>query len=272
MPGAGQRRRGYVYTAGFVTNARIRRILHLSGYDLRLGRPGPDDDVLVWGHSPYAPRGEAVARATGAPLVRVEDAFLRSLHPGRSGDPPLGLILDRQGMYFDATQPSDLETLLATHPLDDTALLDRARDALARIADADLTKYCATDPTLPPPPPGYVLVIDQTRGDASIRLGGASAHSFAEMLAHAQTDHPGAPIVIKTHPDTQNGHRPGHFDPATLPPGVTLDDRPIAPRLLFEGARAVYCVTSQLGMEAIFCRPQARHLRRALLCGLGFDG
>ncbi|NKX43423.1 capsular polysaccharide biosynthesis protein [Roseicyclus persicicus] len=252
MAGAGQRRRGYSYTAGFLTNARVRRILQLSGYDLKLGKPGPDDDVLVWGHSPYAPRGEAVARATGAALVRVEDAFLRSLRPGREGDPPLGLVIDRQGMYFDAARPSDLETLLATHPLDDTALLDRAREALARIADAHLTKYAAVDPALDPPPPGYVLLIDQTRGDASIRLGQADTHSFAEMLAHAQEDHPGAPIVIKTHPETRAGHRPGHFDPATLPPGVTLEDRPIAPRRLFEGARAVYCVNSLLGFEAIF--------------------
>jgi capsular polysaccharide export protein len=250
--GSGQQRRGYHYNAGFLTDARVRRIVTLAGHDLKLGKPGVQDDVLVWGHSPYAPRGEAVAEATGAHLVRVEDAFLRSLHPGRSGEPPLGLVIDRSGVYFDATRPSDLETLLATHPLDDTGLLDRARDALARIADAHLTKYAAVDPMLAPPAPGYVLLIDQTRGDASIRLGQANADSFAEMLAHAQEDHPGAPIVIKTHPETRAGHRPGHFDPATLPPGVTLDDRPIAPRRLFEGARAVYCVTSLLGFEAIF--------------------
>ena len=229
----------------------MRRILQLAGYDLRLGKPGPDDDVLVWGHSPYAGRGTRVAGATGAHLVRIEDAFLRSLHPGRSGDPPMGLIIDRRGIYFDASGPSDLEVLLATHPLDDTALLDRARGAMARIAAAHLTKYAANDPDLEPPPPGYVLLIDQTRGDAAIRLGAASAHSFAEMLAHAMEDHPGAPIVIKTHPETRAGHRAVHFDPAALPQGVTIDDRPIVPQRLFEGARAVYCVTSLLGFEAI---------------------
>jgi capsular polysaccharide export protein len=37
------------------------------------------DGVAVWGRSPYAGRGEAVAEATGAPLVRIEDAFLRSV-------------------------------------------------------------------------------------------------------------------------------------------------------------------------------------------------
>ena len=245
------RKRGYSYNAGFLTQRRVRRILQIAGYDLRLGKPGPDDDVLVWGHSPYAGRGTRVAGATGAHLVRIEDAFLRSLHPGRSGDPPMGLIIDRRGIYFDASGPSDLEVLLATHPLDDTALLDRARGAMARIAAAHLTKYAANDPDLEPPPPGYVLLIDQTRGDAAIRLGAASAHSFSEMLAHAMEDHPGAPIVIKTHPETRAGHRAGHFDPAALPQGVTIDDRPIPPQRLFEGARAVYCVTSLLGFEAI---------------------
>ncbi|QXT40710.1 capsular polysaccharide biosynthesis protein [Gymnodinialimonas ceratoperidinii] len=245
------RRRAFHFNAGFLTNARVRRILSLAGYDLKLGKPEATDDVVVWGHSPYAPRGEAVAEATGASLVRVEDAFLRSLHPGRSGEPPLGLVVDRRGVYFDATGPSDLEHILASHPLDDTALLNRARDVMARMVEGHLSKYAAHDPDLAPPPPGYVLLIDQTRGDASIALGQATPDSFAEALAWAREDHPDAHIVIKTHPETRTGHRPGHFDAETLPPNVSLEDRPISPWRLFEGARAVYCVTSQAGFEAI---------------------
>jgi capsular polysaccharide export protein len=244
-------RRAYHFNAGFLTNARVRRILTLAGHDLRIGKPGAGDDVVVWGRSPYAPRGEKMAAATGAALIRVEDAFLRSLHPGRNGEPPLGLVIDRRGIYFDAAHPSDLETLLATHPLDDTALLNRARDAMARIAEAHLTKYAAVDPTLDPPAPGYVLVVDQTRGDAAITHGGANADSFREMLYWAQADHPGAQIVIKTHPETAAGHRQGHFTAADLPEGAILLDTPIAPQRLFETARAVYAVTSQLGFEAI---------------------
>ncbi|WP_407690586.1 capsular polysaccharide biosynthesis protein [Rhodophyticola porphyridii] len=259
MPGDGRRdipagspnRRGFHFNAGFLTNARVRRILSLSGYDLKIGKPGPDDDVLVWGHSPYAPRGEKAAAATGAHLVRVEDAFLRSLHPGRAGEPPLGLTIDRRGAYFDSTQPSDLEHLLASHPLDDTALLDRARDAIARMADAHLTKYSAVDPGIEPPDPGYVLVIDQTRGDASIRLGGGDADTFREMLYWAAEDHPGAPLLIKTHPETSGGHRAGHFSATDLPETATLFDAPVSPWRLMAHARAVYTVSSQLGFEAI---------------------
>ncbi|MEM9755134.1 MAG: capsular polysaccharide biosynthesis protein [Pseudomonadota bacterium] len=232
----------------------MRRILDLAGYDLRLGKPAAADEVLVWGRSPVASRGEAVATATGSRLVRVEDAFLRGLFPGRSGEPPLGLVIDRTGIYFDASQPSDLETLLATDPLDDTALLNRARDAVARMQAAHLTKFAALDPDIAPPDPGYVLVIDQTEGDASIRHGGADRATFQEALYWAAEDHPGARILVKTHPETAAGHRPGHLSADDLQGyggRAKLYSEPVSPWRLMDGAIAVYTVTSQLGFEAI---------------------
>ena len=47
------------------------------------------------------------------------------------------------------------------------------------------------------------------------RSGWAAARdaTFREMLVWAQQEHPGARIVIKTHPETANGHRAGHFGP-----------------------------------------------------------
>ena len=36
-------------------------------------------------------------KTRGAALVRIEDAFLRSLRPGRMGDAPMGLLLDGFG-------------------------------------------------------------------------------------------------------------------------------------------------------------------------------
>ncbi|MBC7133312.1 MAG: capsular polysaccharide biosynthesis protein [Roseovarius sp.] len=230
----------------------------LAGLGLRLGWPGAGDLIAVWGRSPHAARGERAAERTGAPLLRIEDAFLRSVLPGRSGAPPLGLLIDRQGVHFDASTPSDLETILARHPLDDTPLLDRARAAIARLREAHLTKYSGTDPDLPCPAPGYVLVIDQTRGDASVRHGGARAATFHEMLTRAQLEHPHAPIVIKTHPETVQGHRPGHFGAQDAGGRVTLLADPVSPWNLLEGAIAVYTVSSQMGFEAILAghRPQ----------------
>ena len=244
-------RRLFYFNAGFLRQKQVRHILTLAGYDLRLGKPGGADRIAVWGRSPYAARGEAVAEATGAALVRVEDAFLRSLRPGRAGEPPLGLQIDESGVHFDASGPSDLETLLATHPLDDTALLDRARGGIERLKEAHLSKYFGFDPTLEPPKPGYVLVVDQTEGDASVQHGHADRNSFLEALYWAQEDNPGARILIKTHPESAQGFRGGYFSEKDAKGRIKLYDAPISPWALLEGAIGVYTVSSQMGFEAI---------------------
>lgn len=277
MPGAGARpaagdaraRRAYFFNAGFLWQRRVRRILSLAGYELGLGKPGAGDLIAVWGRSPYAARGEAVAPRTGAGLLRVEDAFLRSLHPGRAGEPPLGLVVDRSGVHFDAGAPSDLEHLLATHPLDDTVLMDRARGAIARLREAHLSKYNDFDPAAPCPEPGYALVIDQTRDDASVIHGGADASSFQEMLGQAREENPGARVLIKTHPETRRGHRPGYFSPADTGGRVSLFAEPVSPWALLEGAVAVYTVSSQLGFEAIHADHRPRVFGQPFYAGWG---
>ena len=250
----------HVYSGGFLggsAQARtIRRIMTLAGLPVRLGWPGAQGRVAVWGHSPRARRGAWVAERSGAKILRLEDAFLRSVFPGRvAGEAPLGLLIDERGVHYDPTQPSDLETLLATHPFDDHALIERARLGIARLRAAQLSKYCGHDPDMPPPPPGYVLLIDQVRGDASLRHGGLSgeipAQLFQEMLIQAQLDHPGARIVIKAHPESRHGARAGHFDATDITEGVSFSEDPVSPWELLEGAIAVYTVSSQMGFEAI---------------------
>ena len=261
-------RRLCVYAGGLL-RGRVKRILTLAGLRPTLGLPGPDDPVGVWGRSPLAARGERMAARHGSPIIRVEDAFLRSVHPGRAGDPPLGVLIDRKGVHFDPSTPSDLEEMLATHPLDDAALLQRARDGIARLQASDLSKYNAHDPDLRAPPPGYVLVIDQLKGDASIRHGGVNEAIFREMLAFAQIEHPGARILIKTHPETLAGHRPGHFGPEDESERISLYADPVSPWRLMDGAVAVYTVSSQLGFEAIFAGHRPRVFGRPFYGGWG---
>lgn len=203
------------------------------------------------------------------PLLRVEDAFLRSLHPGRAGEPPMGILIDQSGVHFDGRTPSDLETLLATHPLDDAALLTRARAAIERIQDAHLSKYNAFLPDAPAPQPGYVLVIDQTRDDAAVRASGATDADFQEMLVMAQEEHPGVPVLIKTHPETQQGFREGYFGQKDVNERVKLWDQPISPWVLFEGAVGVYTISSQMGFEAIYAGHKPRVFGQPFYAGWG---
>ena len=264
-------RRLFPYTAGFLWQQRLRAILRAADYSLHLGLPGPQDRVVVWGRSPYSVRGETVAARRGVGLVRLEDAFLRSVRPGRArgAGGPLGLFIDSFGVHFDAARPSLLERMLAREPLDDTALLDRARDGIARLKALNLSKYNHFDERLEPPPPGYVLVIDQTAGDASIRHGGARAATFREMLAVAQIENPGARIVIKTHPETRAGLRAGHYGTEHQDGRTQLLTDPVSPWALLEGAIAVYTVSSLLGYEAILAGHKPRVFGQPFYAGWG---
>ncbi len=257
-----------VYSGGFLTEGRLKRILDLAGWDVSVGVPGDGDYVGLWGRSPTAWRGEAVAEWADAPVLTVEDAFLRSVHPNRvRPSPPIGLCLDRTGVHFDGTEPSDLETLLATHPLDDTALLNRARDAIDSLKHWHLGKYSATNPEIEPPPPGYVVVIDQTGGDAA--LMGAGRAEFREMLTYAAEENPGAPILVKIHPETAGGARTGLYDATQGIDRVTLYDAPISPWRLFEGAIGVYTHSSTLGFESIFAGHKPRVFGQPFYAGWG---
>ena len=263
-------RRLFVYNGGFLTQKRLRRILQLSGHSLHLGLPRrAGDAIAVWGNSPTAHRGLTIAAKRDVPVVRIEDALLRSLFPGRAGEPPLGLLIDHKAAHFDPSRPSDLETLLATHPLDDTALLNRARGCIARMIEADLTKYTGFETGQPAPAPGYVLVIDQTRGDASVTASGADRSRFLEMLVFAQQENPGARILIKTHPETAEGYRAGHFGPEDTNDRITLLTAPVSPWTLFEGAVRVYTVSSQMGFEAIFAGHKPRVFGQPFYAGWG---
>ena len=256
------------YSAGFRSNRRLRRVLQLAGYELSLGLPSGHDAIAVWGRSPYAGRGEAVARWRGTPLIRIEDAFLRSVRPGRAGDAPLGLLIDPLGVHFDGGQPSQLETILQTGNLDDQALLARASDGIARLKACDLSKYNIHNPSLACPDPGYILLIDQTKGDASLRYSGAGPDGFDRMLAAARAEHPGKRIVVKSHPETTLDLRLGHF---AADQAYDLLTSPVSPWKLLAGAAAVYTVSSQMGFEAILAGHRPRVFGLPFYAGWGLS-
>ncbi|MFQ5438570.1 MAG: capsular polysaccharide biosynthesis protein, partial [Paracoccaceae bacterium] len=147
----------------------------------------------------------------------------------------------------------------------------RARAALALWSELGLSKYNAFDPDLPLPEPGYVLVIDQTRDDASIRHGAAKAETFARMLDAARHENPGARILIKTHPETALGFRKGHYEKSDEDTRVSLFADPVSPQELIRGASAVYCATSLMGFEAILAQKRPRVFGRPFYGGWGLS-
>jgi len=241
-----------VYTLGFLQVPYIRKMLRIIGWQVQ---PGPlatsASAVAVWGRKPLARRGIKASKRRGLPLLSVEDAFLRSVLPGPKSA-PAGLVLDDIGIFFDASQPSKLENILNFEALDDPELIKRAEDGISVLRHFGLSKYNPVPRGFGDiPKPGYVLVVDQTRGDASITCGAAHDHTFATMLAKARADHPEKRIVIRTHPAVGPRAKQGHFEVTDIDSRTSLLDGQLNPWDLLENAAAVYCVTSQLGFESI---------------------
>lgn len=241
--------RVFAFSLSFFWNRHLRGMLAAHGLRPRFGLPGPGDKVLVWGRKPVARRGQAIARARGAQVVTLEDGFLRSIRTGREGDPAHGMVVDRRGIYFDTSQDSDLRHLMDA--VAEAGPVPEAAPLLAQWRDSGLSKYNAHTDVGSDLPDDYVLVVDQTFGDASVAGAGAHAGTFQLMLDAARRENPGATILIKAHPETTAGKRGGYFDAGDAGDGVRRWTAPTAPKLLFSRARAIYCVSSGLGFEAI---------------------
>ena len=256
--------KGFVY-ANRAFN-RIFKLDVLAGGVMKRARWGMPrealDAVLGWGCKPSAERAQKWATALGLPLVRMEDGFLRSFGTGEHF-PPLSLVFDPEGIYYDCTRASALETLLNSN-VDvlgaDSALAARAREVLLQLR---LSKYNhAPDWALPASTSSArmdserVLVIDQTAGDLSVALGGANATTFAAMLAAARAENPQATIYVKTHPEVTSGRKGGYL--TQVQDGVAASGQrtvvlrqAINPLSLIERMDRVYVVTSTMGFEAL---------------------
>lgn len=247
---AGTRRLGLV-SLGLLADRRIRRLLALAGWEA-VPALRPCAAIGAWGRGRSSARAAALARARRLPLVTIEEPFLRGLHPGGSGTPPCGLLLDEIGVHFDAAQPSRLETLIRDGDLPD------GRAALALWRTLGLSKTNAWTGEAPLPEPGYVLVIDQAAGDAAIAGGGAGPETFRAMLDAALRENPGARVLIRSHPEVAAGRRRGHFGPGDARGRVGFLDPRVPPPAALAGAARVHAVTSQMGFEAILAGHRPR--------------
>lgn len=234
------------------------------------GRHGADG-VLAWGRKPSAERAQVWAARRQLPLCWLEDGFIRSVELGHRS-PPLAVVVDDVGMYYDARSPSRLE---------DWVLRPRRADELAR-GEAlraqwqaqRVSKYNHSRDQPGLAQPGDVLVVDQTWGDASIACGLAGPGAFARMLEAALDEHPGARILLKVHPDVIAGRKRGHFAQlsAAQRQRVQLLGHNVHPPSLLATVAAVYVVTSQMGFEALMWGRPVRCFGMPFYAGWGLTG
>lgn len=190
--------------------------------------------------------------SAGAQLIEVEDGFIRSIGLGADCVPPLSLIVDTSGIYFDPAHPSDLEELLQDGAFSDD-LLERARKLRTLIVARGVSKYDVGRRVVERRDPArrHILVPGQVEDDRSVLSGGGAIRTNLDLLRAVRRDAPDAYILYKPHPDVEAGHRVGAIDARTT--AVFADEvvRDISIASLIDMVDEVHVNTSLAGFEAL---------------------
>ena len=242
LPGYGPGSEAIDRCMHIVMSRGIARIPHLSTF-----LSGYSDAIVGWGRRPSGQRARTTARMLRRKCLLLEDGFIRSVD--RRG-PTLSMLVDDLGVYFDANAPSRLEQTIKRDC--DTAQAARARNAVALWREHAVSKYNHAPDYAGVLPTPYVLVVDQTFGDCSIKAGWARPGSFDAMLEAALVENPGHTVIVKVHPDVFTHGKRSHFSPDALNhPRVQVVASDVHAARLLRSAEQVYAVTSLMGFEAL---------------------
>lgn len=234
----------------------------------------PADVVLVWGRKETAQAALEYAASRALPVWYLEDGWIRTSSKNAHSRTCYSVLVDDEGVYYDSTKPSAIERYLnlsdeefAEHC--DADALTYAASCREALVTNEICKYnyCATRVPALPVANGeegevvyeeltqnsFVLVVDQTRDDASVRYGAMDEATFKRMLDSAIDENPELPVIVRTHPDVVSGRRQGYLADYAKSLGIPVvagDDNPFPWVKL---AARVYVGTSQLGYEALLC-------------------
>lgn len=212
-----------------------------------------DKQFYGWGRKRSGRFAAWCAQTFKGKATLYEDGFIRSLGLGVDQSPAFSYVADSRGIYYDATRPSDLETLLNKTDFSNTEL-KQARQAIDFIQQHNLSKYN----NAPFAPDDYlksdnkvVLVVAQTAGDASLKYGLAERFSTQDLINAAINENPDADIVIKLHPDVLSDKKHSDITPSEIPQQCKLLTTNFNPISLLKQIDKVYTKTSQMGFEAL---------------------
>lgn len=232
----------------------LAQMLQAKPVRVRRGYGTSVDAVAGWGLRPSTRKALAYADKHGLPYMALEDGFLRSFGTGEYF-PPLSLVLDGEGIYYDCTRPSSLERLLCSNADvlgPDAVLVQQARE---KLLSAGLSKYNhapeLSQGMLRAGDVQRVLVVDQTAGDMSVAKGGADAATFEAMLAAALAENPQSTVYVKTHPEVTSGRKGGYLTALQPDARIVVLRDAINPMSLIAQMDKVYVVSSTMGFEAL---------------------
>lgn len=260
MRARARRLRGFWAGTGFAIAKQqaVRRLLNAPDAEVRYfdtaqaaagAARARNGRLLVWAGKESPDFAEAAAFS--GPVVRMEDGFIRSRGLGSNFVEALSVALDDEGVYYDASGPSRLESLIEAGETD-PAVLARAARLRARIVETALSKYNlagAAPPRWPADRP-CILIVGQVEDDRSILLGCGDIRTNAGLVQAVRAEHPDAFLIYRDHPDVRAGNRVGRLDEAAA---ALIDARADDLDILacIEGCDAVATLTSLTGFEAL---------------------
>lgn len=213
----------------------------------------------VWGKGKETNQSaEEEAKTRSMPILRLEDGLIRSFS---LEEPSFSLYRSESGIYYDATEPSNIEMLLNSNWRPTNEEVYDYEICLELIKKYKISKYnsaidCPGD-FIPKSNKGKILLVDQTYGDKSIEYGLGDEKSFKEMLHYALSLSNENDIYIKEHPEVSVGKKRGYLrdlykslDEAEKVKVKIINDNYNGVSVL-EQFDKIFVVTSQLGFDAL---------------------
>lgn len=227
------------YLSGFFDGRRIAPLL-------------PEHDgALGWGLKRSGRAAADFAARTGRPAAFLEDGFLRSVGLGKAGAATVSLVVDEDGVYYDASRPSRLEALLRARAFEEPAVAAAAPQALARWREERLSKYNIGPDVPAPEARGKIVLVDQVAGDLSLAGAGAPPDVARLIVATARARGVLDRIVLRAHPDVISGKAKGLIAPHARALGLRVMEADIAAPALLDEAAEIWTISSALGFEAL---------------------
>jgi capsular polysaccharide export protein len=203
--------------------------------------------TLGWGYKRSGKRAIYFSKLFKKGFILFEDAPVRSLKPGYSGA-VYGITIDKKGAMFDASGASDLIDKLNNASYSD----DTITETLSLFRKTQSSKYNWSLPQNTADYPQGVLLVDQSKGDASLKYSGIDNQSFKQLFNDALQENPDVPLYIKTHPDKLHRNKKSCFTEEQLShPRVRILPPELTPSDCFNFCSKVYVGSSLMGMEAL---------------------
>jgi len=167
-------------------------------------------NIIVWGKSPKSDKYINKVNE----FISVEDGFIRSVGLGGELYPPLSLLFDKKGIYYDSDKSNQLEELLQNRILTNEELI-RSRKLINSITKSKISKYnLKLDNKIKLPKEAskkeVIVILGQVETDNSILYGvprNTIRKTNYSLVKQVKKDNPESFLVYKPHPDLESGLR-----------------------------------------------------------------